>query len=66
MLCNWLSERLDHSLHVFQCTCLAHIVKVFVDNLNGKNSFAKYQNTKEKFGGKNLLCKRVRSNLPSS
>ncbi|XP_053974389.1 calcium-dependent secretion activator isoform X2 [Hylaeus anthracinus] len=27
MLCNWLSERLDHSLHLHQCTCLAHIVK---------------------------------------
>ncbi|CAD7094035.1 unnamed protein product [Hermetia illucens] len=27
MLCNWLSERLDHSLHFYQCTCLAHIVK---------------------------------------
>lgn len=28
ILCTWLSERLDHGLHVFQCTCLAHIVKV--------------------------------------
>jgi hypothetical protein len=28
MLCNWLSERLDHTLHPYQCTCLAHIVKV--------------------------------------
>lgn len=28
ILCNWLSERLDHSLHFYQCTCLAHIVKV--------------------------------------
>ncbi|XP_055384036.1 calcium-dependent secretion activator isoform X3 [Condylostylus longicornis] len=27
MLCNWLSERLDHSLHFYQCTCLSHIVK---------------------------------------
>ncbi|XP_016903855.1 calcium-dependent secretion activator isoform X3 [Apis cerana] len=27
MLCTWLSERLDHSLHLYQCTCLAHIVK---------------------------------------
>ncbi|XP_023290485.1 calcium-dependent secretion activator isoform X2 [Orussus abietinus] len=27
MLCNWLSERLDNSLHLYQCTCLAHIVK---------------------------------------
>lgn len=29
MLCNWLSERLDHSLHFYQCTCLAHITKVY-------------------------------------
>lgn len=28
MLCNWLSERLDHSLHYNQCTSLSHIVKV--------------------------------------
>lgn len=28
ILCNWLSERLDHTLHPYQCTCLAHIVKV--------------------------------------
>lgn len=28
MICNWLSERLGHSLHYYQCTCLAHIVKV--------------------------------------
>lgn len=28
MLCSWLSERLDHNLHPYQCTCLAHIVKV--------------------------------------
>lgn len=31
MLCNWLSERLGHSLHFYQCTCLAHIVKVCFD-----------------------------------
>jgi hypothetical protein len=30
LLCNWLSERLDHSLHLYQCTCLAHVVKVSV------------------------------------
>lgn len=28
MICNWLSERLDHTLHPYQCTCLAHIIKV--------------------------------------
>lgn len=33
MLCNWLSERLDHSLHLYQCTCLSHIVKVTDLNL---------------------------------
>nr|CAD7405784.1 unnamed protein product [Timema cristinae] len=27
LLCNFLSERLDHSLHLYQCTCLAHVVK---------------------------------------
>ncbi|XP_043283484.1 calcium-dependent secretion activator isoform X2 [Venturia canescens] len=27
MLCNWLSDRLDHSLHLYQCTCLAQVVK---------------------------------------
>ncbi|CAH0561932.1 unnamed protein product [Brassicogethes aeneus] len=46
MLCNWLSERLDHTLHPHQCTCLAHIVKkiysdfelqgVMEDKLNSK------------------------------
>ncbi|XP_044256567.1 calcium-dependent secretion activator isoform X2 [Tribolium madens] len=46
MLCNWLSERLDHTLHPYQCTCLAHIVKkiysdfelqgVMEDKLNSK------------------------------
>ncbi|KAF5288803.1 hypothetical protein FQA39_LY15231 [Lamprigera yunnana] len=46
MLCNWLSERLDHCLHPYQCTCLAVIVKkiysdfelqgVMEDKLNSK------------------------------
>lgn len=46
MLCNWLSERLDHALHPYQCTCLAQIVKkvysdfelqgVMEDKLNSK------------------------------
>ncbi|XP_063992218.1 calcium-dependent secretion activator isoform X2 [Diachasmimorpha longicaudata] len=32
LLCNWLSDRLDHNLHLHQCTCLAHIVKkVYTD-----------------------------------
>ena len=28
MLCTWLTDRLDRSLHPYQCTCLALIVKV--------------------------------------
>lgn len=45
-LCNWLSERLDHALHFYQCTCLLHITKkiysdfelqgVMEDKLNSK------------------------------
>ncbi|KAF2358074.1 Calcium-dependent secretion activator domain [Trinorchestia longiramus] len=37
MLCSWLSERLDHNLHPYQCTCLAHIVKKMYSDfeLNG-------------------------------
>ncbi|XP_076224576.1 calcium-dependent secretion activator 1 isoform X2 [Nomia melanderi] len=27
MLCSWLMERPECSLHLYQCTCLAHIVK---------------------------------------
>jgi len=27
MLCTWLTDRLDRSLHHYQCTCLTHIVK---------------------------------------
>lgn len=46
IICNWLSERIDHSLHLYQCTCLAVIVKklysdfelqgVMEDKLNSK------------------------------
>ena len=28
VLCTWLTDRLDKALHPYQCTCLAHIVKV--------------------------------------
>lgn len=28
MLGTWLADRMNHSLHPYQCTCLAHIVKV--------------------------------------
>ncbi|XP_063706788.1 calcium-dependent secretion activator isoform X1 [Culicoides brevitarsis] len=46
MLCNWLSERMDHGLHYYQCAALSHIVKkiysdfelqgVMEDKLNSK------------------------------
>lgn len=46
IICNWLSERIDHSLHLYQCSCLAVIVKklysdfelqgVMEDKLNSK------------------------------
>lgn len=29
-LCNWLSERLDHGLHYYQCAALSHMVKVSI------------------------------------
>ena len=28
MLCTWLTDRLDRTLHHYQCTCLVYIVKV--------------------------------------
>ena len=28
LMCTWLTDRLDRSLHPYQCTCLAFIVKV--------------------------------------
>lgn len=28
MICQWLTERMDHALHYYQCSCLSHIVKV--------------------------------------
>nr|CAD7194512.1 unnamed protein product [Timema douglasi] len=34
LLCNFLSERLDHSLHLYQCTCLAHVVKARHETLD--------------------------------
>jgi len=46
IICNWLSERIHHSLHLYQCSCLAVIVKklysdfelqgVMDDKLNSK------------------------------
>ena len=33
MLCNWLSDRLDHSLHFAQVTSLTHIIKVSMQKM---------------------------------
>ncbi|KAJ8664953.1 hypothetical protein QAD02_006615 [Eretmocerus hayati] len=62
MLCNWLTERMDHSLHVFQCTCLAHIVKkiysdfelqgVMEDKLNSKT----YQTVAQRMQTEEATC----------
>lgn len=30
LLCNWLSDRLDRQLHVYQCSCLVQIIKVII------------------------------------
>ncbi|XP_075219478.1 calcium-dependent secretion activator 1 [Lycorma delicatula] len=62
LLCNWLSERLDHSLHMYQCTCLAHIVKklysdfelhgVMEDKLNSKT----YQTVSQRMQTEEATC----------
>ncbi|BES90668.1 DUF1041 [Nesidiocoris tenuis] len=62
MLCNWLSERIDHSLHPSQCTCLAHIVKklysdfelqgVMEDKLNSKT----YQTVSQRMQTEEATC----------
>ncbi|XP_070498250.1 calcium-dependent secretion activator isoform X4 [Chironomus tepperi] len=62
LLCNWLSERLDHSLHVFQCLCLSHIVKkiysdfelqgVMEDKLNSKA----YQTVAQRMQAEEATC----------
>ncbi|XP_021927184.1 calcium-dependent secretion activator isoform X6 [Zootermopsis nevadensis] len=62
LLCNWLSERLDHSLHLYQCTCLAHIVKklysdfelqgVMEDKLNSKT----YQTISQRMQTEEATC----------
>ncbi|XP_014212617.1 calcium-dependent secretion activator isoform X3 [Copidosoma floridanum] len=62
LLCNWLTERMDHSLHVFQCTCLAHIVKkiysdfelqgVMEDKLNSKT----YQTVAQRMQTEEATC----------
>lgn len=62
MLCNWLSERLDHSLHYAQCTSLSHIVKkiysdfelqgVMQDKLNSKA----YQTVAQRMATEEATC----------
>ncbi|KAG5668905.1 hypothetical protein PVAND_016818 [Polypedilum vanderplanki] len=62
LLCNWLSERLDHSLHAFQCLCLSHIVKkiysdfelqgVMEDKLNSKA----YQTVAQRMQAEEATC----------
>ncbi|KAL7290105.1 hypothetical protein TKK_0015827 [Trichogramma kaykai] len=62
LLCNWLTERMDHSLHVFQCTCLAHVVKkvysdfelqgVMEDKLNSKT----YQTIAQRMQTEEATC----------
>ncbi|XP_055857729.1 calcium-dependent secretion activator isoform X6 [Episyrphus balteatus] len=62
MLCNWLSERLDHSLHYAQCTSLSHIVKkiysdfelqgVMEDKLNSKA----YQTVAQRMATEEATC----------
>ncbi|CAB0036299.1 unnamed protein product [Trichogramma brassicae] len=62
LLCSWLTERMDHSLHVFQCTCLAHVVKkvysdfelqgVMEDKLNSKT----YQTIAQRMQTEEATC----------
>ncbi|XP_044742192.1 calcium-dependent secretion activator isoform X2 [Chrysoperla carnea] len=62
LLCNWLSDRLDRSLHFYQCTCLAHIVKkiysdfelqgVMEDKLNSKA----YQTISQRMQAEEATC----------
>ncbi|XP_076068686.1 calcium-dependent secretion activator 1 isoform X6 [Oratosquilla oratoria] len=46
MLCSWLSERLDHNLHPYQCTCLAHIVKKIYTDFELQGVMEEKLNTK--------------------
>ncbi|ODM95924.1 Calcium-dependent secretion activator [Orchesella cincta] len=62
MLCSWLSERLDHALHPYQCTALAHVVKklysdfelqgVMEDKLNSKT----YQSVSSRMQTEEATC----------
>ncbi|XP_058794999.1 calcium-dependent secretion activator [Phymastichus coffea] len=62
LLCNWLTERMDHSLHPFQCTCLAQVVKkiysdfelqgVMEDKLNSKT----YQTVAQRMQTEEATC----------
>lgn len=46
MICSWLSERLDHNLHPYQCTCLAHIVKKIYTDFELQGVMEEKLNTK--------------------
>jgi calcium-dependent secretion activator len=62
LLCNWLGERLDHSLHPYQVTCLSQIVKklysdfelqgVIEDKLNSKT----YQTASQRMQTEEATC----------
>ncbi|XP_065220918.1 calcium-dependent secretion activator [Planococcus citri] len=62
IICNWLSERMEHSLHYYQCMCLAHIVRkmysdfelqgVTEDKLNSKT----YQNILTRMQTEEATC----------
>ncbi|KAI5732066.1 hypothetical protein M8J77_020673 [Diaphorina citri] len=62
VLCNWLSERVDNSLHVYQCNCLSHCVKkmysdfelqgVMEDKLNSKT----YQTVSQRMQTEEATC----------
>ncbi|XP_046406237.1 calcium-dependent secretion activator, partial [Ischnura elegans] len=62
LLCNWLTERMDHSLHPYQCTCLLQVVKklysdfelqgVMEDKLNSKT----YQTVSQRMQTEETTC----------
>jgi len=62
MLCTWLTDRMNHSLHPYQCTCLAVIVKklytdfelqgVVEENLNSRS----YQSVSTRMATEEATC----------
>eukprot|EP00095_Tigriopus_kingsejongensis_P011606 maker-scaffold859_size87536-snap-gene-0.9 protein:Tk11606 transcript:maker-scaffold859_size87536-snap-gene-0.9-mRNA-1 annotation:"calcium-dependent secretion activator isoform x4" len=61
-LCTWLTDRLDRSLHPYQCTCLAHIAKklypefeligISPDKLNSQH----WQNVEQRMTTEEAAC----------